>query len=227
MADLGSLAEAWRQSLELNLRYYSAIGRLTAEYYTDLMAALANLRTAATPTLTPSQAAKAQAAAPLSSAPQTPMAAAAPPQQAGVMVLESEAGGQALGVFLVANNLGHDVSARVTPSAFVDTDGRTVEPAFVFDPDIITLASGEQLLVRVVTKIDPTFEPEVRYRGEFTIPELSGTRIPIVLRRRPSHDKSTVEDHSAIAESAQRTRPTRRARSTSASNGKKRGKSKS
>ncbi len=227
MADLGSLAEVWRQSLELNLRYYSAVGRLTAEYYTDLLATLSNLRTTTAPSFTPSPAAKGQAAAPLSTALQTPTTAAAPPQQAGVMVLESEAGGQALGVFLVANNLGHDVSARVTSSAFVDADGHTVQPAFVFDPDIITLASGEQLLVRVVTKIDDTFAPEVRYRGEFTIPELSGTRIPIVLRRRPSQDKPAADDRSAVAESAQPAGPARRARSTPASKGRKRGKSKS
>src|SRR5262249_121912 len=89
-----------------------------------------------------------------------------------------------------ANNLGHEVSARVKASAFSDADGRSVQPSFTFDPDLIVLAPAEQLLVRVMLLIDDSLEPEVRYRGEFTIPELPPTHIPIVLRRRPGENKS-------------------------------------
>ena len=129
------------------------------------------------------------------------------------MVLESETGSQALGVFLVANNLGHEVSARVVASTFVDASGRTIQPVFTFDPEVIVLAPAEQLLVRVMTLIDDSFEPEVRYRGEFTIPELSGTLIPIVLRRRPSQDKSPVEANSIVADSPKKTKSSGRGRS--------------
>jgi hypothetical protein len=108
------------------------------------------------------------------------------------MVLEGEAGSPALGVFLVVNHLGHEVSARVTASAFSDADGRSVQPSFIFDPDLIVLAPAEQVLVRVMLLIEDSLEPDVRYRGEFTIPELAGTHIPIVLRRRPAEDKSSL-----------------------------------
>jgi len=35
------------------------------------------------------------------------------------------------------------------------------------------------LLVRVTTEIDERLEPEVRYRSELTIPQLSNAKIPI------------------------------------------------
>ena len=40
MANFGSLEEVWRQSLELNIRYYGALGRLTVNYYKDLIGRL-------------------------------------------------------------------------------------------------------------------------------------------------------------------------------------------
>lgn len=214
MADLESFEKIWRQSLELNLRYYSTVGRLTVDYFKDLIAAFVPLQVARSQPRSPAQ--------PIVPAPPSPPAspaspaAAAPAQQAGVMVLESEAGGQALGVFLVANNLGHDISARVTASTFAADNGHTVQPAFIFDPEMITLASGEQLLVRVVTVIDDSLVPEVRYRGEFTVPQLAGTRIPIVLRRRPDQPKSPIETSSTIADHPRKNGASRRGRSTKA-----------
>ena len=126
MADLGSLAEVWRQSLELNLRYYSAVGRLTAEYYTDLMAALANLRMAATPSPTPAPTMPAQTA-PATTAPQTPTAAAASAQQAGVMVLESEVGGQARR--LAGGPAPAPSLCLLAPPAVIHHPGGGVQPA--------------------------------------------------------------------------------------------------
>lgn len=222
MANFGLLGKVWRQSLELNIRYYSAVSRLTADYYKDLIATLADLRVSPSqprpqPHASPvgvSRATSAQPTAPVPASPQVPPATAAPSPQAGVMALEGEAGGQALGVFLVANNLRHEVSARVVASTFVDANGRTVQPAFIFDPEVIMLAPGEQLLVRVMTLIDDSLEPEVRYRGEFTVPELSSTRIPIVLHRRPNQAESSVEANSAVAGSPQKTKSPGRGRST-------------
>jgi hypothetical protein len=93
------------------------------------------------------------------------------------------AGCTAVGVFLVENHLDHEVSARPVASVFVDSAGRQVRPEVKFDPEVVTLRGGEQLLVRVMAVIDETLEPDVRYQGEVTIPELTGTRISIVLRR--------------------------------------------
>jgi hypothetical protein len=101
------------------------------------------------------------------------------------MALESEAGGVALGVFLVENHLGRDVTARVSATGFTSPDGREIAPVLLFDPEVIALKPGEQVLVRVTTAVDDSLEPDVRYQGEFSVPELTGTRIPVVLRRRP------------------------------------------
>jgi hypothetical protein len=225
MADLESLEKIWRQSLELNLRYYSTVGRLTVDYFKDLFAALSPLQAARSqprpstqPVVPAPPTPPASPASPPAMPPAMPRspAAAAPAQQAGVMVLESEAGGQALGVFLVANNLGHEISAPVTASTFAAENGHTVQPAFIFDPAMVTLASGEQMLVRVVTVIDDSLVPEVRYRGEFTIPELAGTRIPIVLRRRPDQPEPPVEISSTVAHHPRPSGSSRRSRSTQA-----------
>ena len=172
MASLGSAEELWRRAFELNMRYYGALGRLTADYFRDFLGVLGDVRT--------SQGGQRPQPSAASAAPPPP----APEKRSAVMVLEEEAGRGALGVFLVENHLDHEVSARPVVSAFVDSAGRQVRPAVKFDPEVVALRSGEQLLVRVIAVMDESLEPEVRYEGEVTIPELKGTRIPIVLRRR-------------------------------------------
>jgi len=205
MADLSPLDEVWRRSFDAYIKYYSTIGRLTADYLKDLAAVWSDVRL---PTL-------AGGAQPVSATSHGAARQSGQPspagRPAGVMVLEGEAGASALGVFLVENNLGRDVSGRVIASPFVDETGREIRPAFVYDPEIINLRPGEQLLVRVLAAIDETMEPEVRYQGQFTIPELSGTMIPIVLRRRPSSAAAaTQETQSELTEKAEKTnRPTR------------------
>jgi len=169
--------ELWRRALELNVRYYSSLGKLTVEYLSDLAGALS-----------------AQTAAPAASQP-GPQATHAPPASAkpaaaeAVMMLEGEAGSTALGVFLVGNSFPNEVSATVTSSPMTDESGRPANVAFVFDPPVIALRPGEQLLVRVSAVIDPSLEPGVRYRGEFSIPELRGTRIPVIVKRRSTESK--------------------------------------
>ncbi len=217
MANLGLLEDVWRRAMDTNLRYYGAVGRLTADYLKDLLTVLAEFR--------PSQPAGRPPAAGVQKPDPTPASAR---QQTGVMVLESEAGATALGVFLVENNLGREVSARVVASAFVDPTGREVRPALTFDPEVVTLRPGEQLLVRVMAAIDEALEPEVRYRGELTIPELTGTQIPIILRRRPSRDKPADQAPSGASASAApkksrsnpRSRPTKAEGSPGAGNRK-------
>jgi hypothetical protein len=168
MANVG-IGEVIQRAMDLNLRYYGAIGQLTADYVKELMAAFGDAKRLA------ADGGSTRAASP-------PSREASP----AAMVLEAEAGNSALGVFLVENQLPQDIQAQVIASAFTDSLGRSVHPSLVFDPATVTLGPKEQLLVRVSAMITDELEPGVRYQGELTIPALRGTRIPIVLRRRPS-----------------------------------------
>jgi hypothetical protein len=172
--------ELWRRALELNIRYYSSLGKLTVEYLSDLAGAM-SAQTASR--------AETQGAPP--PGPQaSPAAAPAKPAAAeAVMMLEGEAGSTALGVFLVGNSFPNEVTATISSSPMTDESGRQAKVAFVFDPPVIALRPGEQLLVRASAVIDSSLEPGVRYRGEFSIPELRGTRIPVIIKRRSTEAK--------------------------------------
>ena len=179
MSSFQSLGELYRKALDLNLRYYGSLGKLTAEYLRDLSSTLASAQTAASEsrkTTPPSGSRSGRASeAPRGSAP-------------AVMVFEGEAGSTAIGVFLVGNSLAHEVSAPVTASPVIDETGRAVNLAFSFDPAVVTLRPGEQLLVRAMAVIDSSLEAGVRYRGELLIPELQGTKIPFIVRRGASSE---------------------------------------
>lgn len=120
------------------------------------------------------------------------------------MVLEGEAGSSALGVFLVENRFGQEISACVVASAFTDEAGKQVQPDLKFDPEMLNLKPGEQLLVRVEATIDENLELEASYYGEFAVPELTGTRIRVVLRRRPAQVKDTSQASAGAKKGASR-----------------------
>lgn len=187
MTSFRGLDELWRRALELNLRYYSSVGKLSAEYLRDLAVAMSSAQTAAT--------APGTSTAPPGAAPSAGSGDAAASQkstaQPAVMVLEAESGSSALGVFLVGNSMTGEVSATIKPSAFLDENGHEAKVAFAFDPAVIHLHPAEQLLVRVSAVIDSSLEPGVRYRGELSIPELQGTRVPAIVRRRPASPGTT------------------------------------
>ena len=187
MSTLSSLEEIWRRSLDLNLRYYGAVGKLTADYVRDLAATFikANQQDASAP---PAPSAQTTVRPP--EAPAATQDGAR--QQAGTMVLEGTSGSKVLGVFLVENHLDHPISARVVASSFISADGHEVSPTIVFDPESVSLGAREQALVRVLVFIDETMAPEVRYLGQLTIPELIGTRIPVVLRRLIDPDLTAI-----------------------------------
>jgi len=176
MTNFSGIDELWRRALELNVRYYTSLGKLTAEYFKDLAVAMSSVSQAAGQQPT--------AAAPAGARPVAAPRPAAQPAATPVTVLEGEAGSTAMGVFLVGNSLPQDVSARVSASPMVDENGRQGKVEFVFDPPVISLRAGEQLLVRVMAVIDPTLDIGASYRGELSIPELGGTRIPVSVRRR-------------------------------------------
>jgi hypothetical protein len=91
-----------------------------------------------------------------------------------------------MGVFMVENTTPRQLSIPVTVSAFLDPHGREINPAVAIRPDVIVLDPGDQLVVQVAAAVDETLEPDVRYHAEISVPGLSETRIPIVVRRRPS-----------------------------------------
>jgi hypothetical protein len=159
------LAVAWRDCVEASLRYWGRLGRLALEGAAAIRPLVAEQR------------------------PDAARTAATPASEAGLprtILLESEVGRAALGVFVVENTTAQQLSIPIRISPFVADDGSEAQPAVVFRPDVITLGPSEQLVVQVVAAIDETLEPGVRYRGEISVPELSETRIPIVVRRRPS-----------------------------------------
>lgn len=164
-----SVDELVKRAVDLNVRYYSGLGQLWANYVKDLVSTFGDIASVRPQT---------------SQSQSTANPSAQKAHQTPVMVLEAEAGREALGVFLVENHLSHDISTRVAPSAFFDESHNEVRPAFSFDPESVTLRPGEQVLVRVRVQIDNSFAPDVRYQGYLNIPELTGTRVPMVLRRR-------------------------------------------
>ena len=108
------------------------------------------------------------------------------PQETTSILVEADGDRPGFGVFLVENLTAEPVSAPISVSVFVDDTGRTVRPRLVLRPATVSLAPGEQAMVRVAAELDDTLESGVRYRGEIAIPALSDRRIPIVLRRQPA-----------------------------------------
>ncbi|MBJ7603400.1 MAG: hypothetical protein JF888_09470 [Candidatus Dormibacteraeota bacterium] len=194
--------------MEANFSYYRGLSRLTADYLGAVSGTLEMLKL---PVRLP------RVGGPAAVPASEPLASVASPPEAHApagpaMVLEGEAGARALGVFLVENRLQHRVSAPILASAFGDPNGREVRPGLAFEPEVVTLEPAEQLLVRVVAVIDQQLEPEVDYRGELTIPGLSGNRVMLVLRRRVAPGSGSPPRRPRRATAGRRTskRPTLR-----------------
>jgi hypothetical protein len=169
--------ELIRRTVDLNVRYYSGMSQLLATYVKELVVTFSDLATAQ---------ARGASPGPQSQSPTRVV------QQPPVMVLEGESGKDVLGVFLIENHLQQNISTRVVPSSFFDAGRNEIRPSFVFDPESVSLRSGEQVLVRVSARIDETFTPGVSYQGFLNIPELSGSPVRIVLRRCPVVSEGTA-----------------------------------
>lgn len=165
MPERAGLFGVWREGVSASLRSYRLIGRLTVDWIGTVAPALGGLG--------------ARRPAPDRAAPSSAGDVSGP-----AIVVEAEAGKRGQGVFLVENRSARSVSAPVILSPLVDRQGRQVHASVRFRPGVITLDPGEQVLVQVTAAVDETLEPRVGYRGEISVPELSGTRIPIVVRRR-------------------------------------------
>jgi hypothetical protein len=163
------VAEVWRRVMDANMRYYRAVGELTLGHVRALSDAAGELLRA--PAASPPS--------PPRAAPERKHSEAQP-----AMVLESEAGAAAIGAFVIANGLDRRVTAPIVVSRLMSPEGHEVRPTLAFEPEVVLLEPGEQVLVRIAAAVDNSLVPGVRYRGELTVPDLPGTRIPIVLRRR-------------------------------------------
>jgi len=158
------VTDVWRDAAEASLRYWGRLGRLTFESVAALVPLVAELR------------------------PADADGAALPDRDspAPTIVVEAEAGQAGIGVFLLENTTPQQLSIPVSVSPFHDPDGNEVKPIVAFRPDVILLDPGDQLVVQVAVAVNETLEPDVRYHAEISVPGLSQTRIPIVVRRRAS-----------------------------------------
>lgn len=180
MADTPSLEQLWRRAVDAQLEYYRSIGQLSVEY---ARAALGVVR------------ADRLSAAPAPMAPAPAAAQATQPVAAPVLALEAEEGSWAVGMFVVENSTGALVSAPVELPALADADGRQVHGEVRFEPEVITLQPGEQTLVQIAVEVTRGLRRGVDYRGEVSVPGLTGTGIPLVVRRlaapRPAAKRGT------------------------------------
>lgn len=169
MANL-KMEDLWRRAVDMNLRYYTAAGKLALDYMLDVVGAVTEIQGAQTATPDTAQPEPGAASAPRAATPQ--------------MVLEAAAGEDAVGAFLVENSLSDGVEATVVAGTFIQESGKRAKAKFTFDPPSVKLQPGEQILVRVSARITQDMAVGARYYGEFLIPAIRGTRIPVVLRRR-------------------------------------------
>ena len=183
------LIDVWRGTLEATVRFYSTIGELAVKY-------LQSLVTSAT-TVEPTRTSKADAGASANQPVIRPGPLTKSPHPISTMVLEADGGARAIGVFLVENLLARPVTATPAASELMGEDGRKVKASLIFQPPSITLAPGEQALVRVVANFGKDMRPGVRYQGEIRVPGLLGTSIPLALCKTESSSFSQAGVHAA------------------------------
>jgi len=182
------LGDALLRVLELNARYCTILGRVAGEFLRDLAGTLeepfsaqeGTRRSISNDARHPSAPAQPR---PPASAPGNPVS------REPITLLEAEAGCWAVGAFTVGNHLEHEIVARPQASAFSHPPGTAGSPRLVFEPEVVSLAPREQVLVRMMAAVDDSLQPEVRYRCEVIVPALPGSHIPVVIRRRPDRPK--------------------------------------
>lgn len=178
-------AQAWREAMEANARYYEAWGQLASQWVRELAQASQSARLPTLPPLRlntgPGAATPARPAAPPSTV-AAPTGGAASPAPA-VVVLEGPTGAAASAAFLVENTLSHPVVGSVEVDPFEDIDGVAVLARLDFEPQTISLAPGERRLVRISVTLPTTLPPDVDCRSTIRVDGVPGTTIPVVLRR--------------------------------------------
>jgi len=196
MSKRPTFAEIAQRALDVHVRYYAGLGQLVIDSLGALFGTIVTIRGEA-----PGNFPVGEERSSGSPAEQQ--------QRASTIVLEGKAGSHPMGVFLVENGLSREICASVVNSAFTDPAGRKVKPDFQFEPKTIRLAPKEQMVVRMTVPIGKALQPNVGYRGEVIVPDLPGTRLPVVLRRctdvvRPSRARSKKSVRKNNAQTKQR-----------------------
>jgi hypothetical protein len=163
------LGAALKGAVDLNLRFYTALLKLSTDYVQSLgdlvsTAGAGAVAAGATASQQPSGAAP-------------PRAGAAPTPPIPPLLLAARAGADAVAAFVVENSLGRAVTARVA------VRGEGVAGRAAVRPEVVSLGPGERCAVEVRVPVDASVEAERDHLGELSVPELAGRTIPFVVRR--------------------------------------------
>jgi hypothetical protein len=168
------------QVVELNLRYYRALGSATVDYVRSLFAFVSDR----SPAVRNVAARARQAAGNVAASATTPAATATTAQPSSVVVLEAAAGEEAAGGFIVNNHLARRVSAAFRVSPLLGPNGEPFDGSLQMHPEMLTLDPGMQTVVRLSVMIPPAISPGTDYRGTISIPGLADAPIDVIVRRR-------------------------------------------
>ncbi len=174
MNEVTQLTRVWGRALDANLRCTALLSELAGRSLELLLSAVSEMG--------PQVVTTTDAVQEVNRVPPIPPAPAPSP---AAMVLEGEAGSRAFGLFVVENKLPKEVSTSVVVGPLIDPDGQEIPSVLRFEPGVITLAPGEQVVARVTAQINRGLVTGVRYQGEIRIPGIAGARIPIIVRRTP------------------------------------------
>ena len=183
MNEVTQLTRVWGRALDANLRYTALLSELAGRGLELLLSAVSEIGPQMITTTAAPQEASRVTSIP-SVTPPAPLPAA--------MVLEGEAGSRAFGLFVVENKLPKGVTTRIAVGPLVDPEGNEIPSVLRFEPGIITLAPGEQVVAKVSAHISRGLEAGVRYQGEISVPGIAGACIPIIVRRKPTTKSATV-----------------------------------
>jgi hypothetical protein len=183
MNEVTQLTRVWGRALDVNLRYTALLSELAGRGLELLLSAVSEIG----PQMITTTAAPQEASRVTSIPSVTP-----PAPSPAAMVLEGEAGSRAFGLFVVENKLPKGVTTRIAVGPLVDPEGNEIPSVLRFEPGIITLAPGEQVVAKVSAHISRGLEAGVRYQGEISVPGIAGACIPIIVRRKPTTKSATV-----------------------------------
>ena len=183
MNEVTQLTRVWGRALDVNLRYTALLSELAGRGLELLLSAVSEIG----PQMITTTAAPQEASRVTSIPSVTP-----PAPSPAAMVLEGEAGSRAFGLFVVENKLPKGVTTRIAVGPLVDPEGNEIPSVLRFEPGIITLAPGEQVVAKVSAHISRGLEAGVRYQGEISVPGIAGACIPIIVRRKPTTKSVTV-----------------------------------
>jgi hypothetical protein len=190
VAERTPTGDTLRRAIEAYVDYYQSLGKATGEYVRTLTSILWGVDLPITLGSSPRSSAEDERR----SDPAPPPASSA---ETVTLILEGSSGSDVRSVFAVSNDLDREVSAPVMSTGAV---GPNTVLALRASPSIVTLARGERQLVEVGALISEEMVEGADYVGEVSVPGLSASGIPIVVRR-----VADVERETAPAAKAERT----------------------